>query len=806
MVSIRCLIITSLLLLNCTIASNAQDSTGDLPAGVDVQSLTNQLQAEGLTPSDIVSKARSMGLSTEQIRSMQMNLQSNRSSNIESSPEAFTQEEQVTLSPSSTPSTVRSNNFSGSVTLEGLELFGSTFFGSSNNAFEAAFRIPTPMNYQLGPGDQLVINIWGAAEARYALTINEEGLIRISGIGPVYLNGLTVEQARDRLMVQLKRIYSGLEKRDESKKDTYADISLGAARTIMITVIGEAMRPGTYSISSLSTVFNALYVTGGPSKKGSFREIEIIRNNQVISTLDLYDFILNGDLSGNIRLLDQDIIKINPYKKHIYLSGEVKRPAVFELYREEKLGDLINYAAGFTDKAYTKRFTIERFTDFQRRLEDVGWPEDSEKELFDGDRIKIGRILDRYENRVTIQGAVFKPGSYELEEGMSVADLIMKAEGFREDVFMNRALLTRTRNNYQKEVFSFPLHSFFGQKQEIDSTANMLLQKDDLLRIYSAADLQDVSSIRVLGAVKNSGDIPYSDGLSLDDVILMAGGFTYGAANYNIEIARFVSETDPYEKENELIKSFFFEVDDELIQEMSEFMLRPFDVITVREKPNSQRLGTIQISGEVNFPGSYLLQTRTDRISDIIRRSGDLSEFAYPEGATLQRSAMSNRALAQAEEVINEMVEFQRNDNIAIDLVAILDNPGSDDDLFLRSGDRIVIPRKSNTVTVEGQVLYPVTIRYDKGLKMDDYIRKAGGFTEMALKKNVYVIYADGDVEKVRRGLFGRRTPNIAPGATIIVPTKELEEELLPQERIGIYSAIISMAAIVTNTIFQIIR
>ena len=770
----------------------------------DIQNIRNKIQSEGLTLDDVLTRARSAGLSADQILDLQgrlgksissdeaMSGESDRDTNVE----RYTQDRISDINLAQPTSSQRKNNHI---------LFGSSYFTSGNSALEATFQIPTPQDYQLGTGDEIIIQIWGDAEARYVLPVDREGVVRISGIGPVYVNGLTISEARDRLTTQLSRIYSGLTQgtTHDQNNGTYIEILLGNVRTIRVSVIGETVRPGTYTVSSLSTVFNALYASGGPSSMGSYREVEVIRNNSTISTLDLYNFMLRGDLEGNIRLQDQDIIHIKPYKNHIFLYGEVKRPAVYELKDGETIEDLFEFAAGFTEQAFTRRIVIERNTDFQRRIEDVVWPKESNTLMQDGDRLVVQPILDRYENRVTIDGAVYKPGAYQLEDGMTVKDLIAKAEGLREDVFLNRALLTRTTNQYQKELISFSLREVMDVNE--NSRAPITLQNDDVLMIYSAGTLKNTGSVRVTGAVKSPNEFSYVDGVSLNDAILMAGGFTFNAANYNIEVSRFVLETDQYEKQNNLVESFIFEVGDDFALSDVEFPLLPFDIITVREQPNNNLLGSVQVIGEVNFPGSYVLHSRLDRISDIVRRAGDLSQFAYPEGATLQRT--QNRGVErQVAQVIEEQVEFSRNDNIAIDLVQILRTPGSDEDLLVQPGDRIVIPKESNTVTVEGEVLYPVIIRYDQSLSFNDYIEKAGGYTEEALDRNVYVIYADGDVKKVKRSLFGRRNPKIAPGATIIVPTKQLEEELLPQERIAIYSAIISMAAIVTNTIFQIIR
>lgn len=802
------ILLTGFLLSLCNfVQSQAQDRINEILSGSDLQNLTpaniQELRAtaqnQGLNVTDIMNRARGMGLSAEQLQQLQSALPSSLSE--ESVPSSSTSNEMLLPSISSTPS------ISAPVTItkkDGLNLYGSSYFQAGNNTLQAAFYIPTPVDYRLGPGDLLIVNVWGAAEARYELRVGVEGLVRIGGIGPVFLSGLTINEASQRLIDQLKRIYAGLEEGADIEQTTYADVSLGAVRSMMVSVIGEAERPGTYTVSSLSTVFNALYVAGGPSKTGSYREIEIIRNNEILSVLDLYDFLMDANLSGNIRLLDQDIIKVKPYQKHISLRGEVKRPAVYELVDGETLEDLIDYAAGFTDKSFTKRFVIERNTDFQRRMVDVEWPVDAKTELKDGDEIEIHKILDRFENRVTIEGAVFKPGSFEWTEGMTIRDLLQKAEGLREDAFLNRALLSRINNNYQREVQSVSLKELFSEGEGL-AGSDIQLQNEDRLTVYSEKDFLENFQVDVNGAVKNPQSISYQSGISLRDVLLMSGGFTYDAANYQVELSRFVTDGDPFIKQNELVESFFFDIDEQFDFGGPPFRLQPYDVITVREQPNNRQLRSVRIEGEVNFPGNYVLRSRSERISDVIKRAGGLSEFAYPEGATFSRPA-SRVTVDAAELLTDEQVEFRRNDQIGIDLPAILDDPGMDKDLLLESGDRIVIPRLSNIVSVEGEVLYPVNIQFDERLKINDYIDKAGGFTERALNDEIYVIYADGDVDKMRKRWIGRKNPEISPGATIVVPQKVEEERLMPQERIAIYSAIVSMAAIVTNTLFQILR
>lgn len=687
----------------------------------------------------------------------------------------------------------------------GMNVFGSSLFRDRAISFEPSMNIPTPIDYTLGAGDEIVINIWGAAEANYQLTINPEGVIRIPNLGPIHLDGLSIQDARSRILDRLQSIYSGLRPNQPENANTFAEVSVGNVRSIRVTLMGEVSQPGTYTISSLSTVFNALYAAGGPTDSGTFRNIQIIRGQDIVATLDVYDFLVFGDQGDNIRLRDQDIIKIDPYINRVRLSGEVKRPGIFEMKEGETLNDLIKFTAGFTENAYTQRLVLRRATNIQRSISDVSWPEGGDLVLRSGDELQVGELLESFDNRVEIKGAVFREGEYELTEGMTLKDLISKADGVREDAYRQRGIIFRTRDNLTIESIAFSVDDIMN-----GSSSDILLRRDDVVRISSLFDMQEEFTIRVSGAVNEAGEFDFVENLTLSDAIYLADGFREDAAAYRVEVARRMTGLDRFEKGDQLAERFVFDVNENLqfVDGQEDFALKPFDQVFIRRQPNYGQQQTVEINGEVNFPGNYVLETRNARISDLIEWSGGLSDYAYLRGASLTRQTESSREVLADLEFSDGIVEIDErgSSKVGIRLLDIMRNPGGPQDLRLEPGDVLEIPQELQTVRVEGEVLFPVSIRYDDGMSLGDAVSRAGGFTDRAMRNRAYVVYANGEVDRSKRFLFFRNNPSIEPGATIVIPREEDVERMSPQERIAIYSTVVSMAAIVTNTIFQIRR
>ncbi|MDZ7691028.1 MAG: SLBB domain-containing protein [Balneolaceae bacterium] len=653
----------------------------------------------------------------------------------------------------------------------------------------------------------MVIDIWGAAEQTYQKTISPEGTITIANLGPIYVNGLSIEQARDRIRSSLSRIYSGLKAEGDEPTDTQARISLGNIRSINVTVLGEVRYPGTYTLPSLATVFNALYSAGGPDSLGTFREIEVIRGDSTAATLDIYDFLIYGNQQDNIRLRDQDIIKIDPYISRVELTGRTKRNGLFELKEPETLQNLLTFAGGFSERAYTKRIKVVGNTETQKRINDLNYPEEAGFNLQNGDSVHVGSVLNRYANRVEIEGAVFRPGDYELQDSTTLHSLIRRAEGLREDAFMNRGLIYREQADLTTEAIPFSIRQVMNNPEEHD----IKLQRNDVVQISSIFDMRDNFTVNIVGAVQNPGIYQYAENMNLEDIILQADGFRESAAPYRIEVSRRITGGDSTFVPQETADIFRFRVDEnlELRDKADEFTLQPFDKVYVRNSPSYFEQQEVTISGEVLFPGVYTLDEKYMRISDLIQRAGGLTEYSYPQGANLTRRVDQGIDTTQ----INIPDSLQRGNNlqrsrtrVGIRLEQILENPDTEQDIILRPGDVLEIPKELQTVQIAGEVLYPISVRYNEKMSFRNFIRAAGGATDLGKPKDAYIVYANGEVDRASRFLFFRDYPEVRPGATIFVPAREQQRQLTVQERIGILSAIVSMAAIVSNTIFQIRR
>ncbi|MEX2640671.1 MAG: SLBB domain-containing protein [Balneolales bacterium] len=696
-------------------------------------------------------------------------------------------------------------------------VFGYQLFSQRSVSFEPSLTIPATKNYQLAAGDEVIINIWGAAENRYSLTIASDGTITIPNLGPVQLNGYTLEDAETHLINRLKDIYSGLGSNDNPNNNTYADVSVGRVRSINVSLMGEVKQPGTYTLSSLATVFNALYAAGGPNRNGTFRNIQIIRGHDVVATLDIYDFLVDGDQTNNIRLRDQDIIKIDPFENRVDFTGEVKRPGLYEMRAGETLADLLRFAGGFSEHAYRARVNVERITDRERRVEDVNLEGFNRFVMQNGDGVKIGRVLDRFENRVEINGAVFRPGAYELKDGTTLFSLIEKAEGLKEDVFMNRALIVRERPNRELETIAVDLNRLMENpaRYDIDLRAN------DVIRISSIFDLRETYTVHIAGAVREPDTFPYSSGMTLEDLVIRAEGFRESAAPYRIDVARRSTGKEGQEAA-QIAELFEFSVNRDLSlnEDDAGFTLEPFDRVYVRRAPGYEEQQDVTITGEVLFPGTYSISRKNETIHDLIARAGGLTSDAFLDGANLLRNnerlngnigeevrQIARFVLSQEDQIDDDQAFVeQSNSRIAVNFARIMRDPSSRDNLILREGDEIHIPIERQTVSIRGGVLYPSNVRYEDGRKLRSYIAQSGGFSERAQKSRAFVIYPNGEVDRSKRFLFLRSHPEIKPGSTIVVPVEEEQERMSRQERIAILSTIVSMTAVVATAIDRMTR
>lgn len=686
---------------------------------------------------------------------------------------------------------------------ENLErkVFGAELFNNKNLTFEPNLKIATPSSYQLGPDDELIVDVYGYNEATYKLKVTPEGFVRIPQLGPVQVSGNTIEQARRKITTQLTSIYEGI-----ASGNTSVNITLGAIRSIKVNILGEVNMPGTFTLPSLATVFNALYASGGPNPNGSFRNIKVIRNGKVVATVDVYDFLMKGEMKQNIRLMDQDIIKISPYENRVELIGEVKRPAFYEVTKGETLKDVLNFAGGFGDDAYRNRIKVIRNTSKERSVADI--PEEMYGMFTpqSGDVFEVGRIIDRFANRVQIKGAVFRPGAYALDNGLTVAKLIAKADGIKEDAFTTRAIIYRLKDDNSSEVLSFDVNEVLSGKNDI------ALRREDVVEINSKLLLKEEFNITIGGEVLRPGKYPFAEHATVEDIIIAAGGLRENASRTKIEIARRV-KTEGNKVTADAAKIIEYQVTEDL-KGSKDFYLMPYDIITVYTVPGYSAQKRVFIEGEVNYPGQFVIAGKTERISDVIKRSGGVTDFAFLEGAVLIRT----RKISEAEKVIRQQkidaLTKQTKDTIrlqeiidkevgsltsivGIDLQKIMKKPNSKYDLLVEDGDLISIPGLRQTVKVSGEVLYPVRIPYQKGKCLSSYVDGSGGYTQRALKKSTYVVYANGSAKATKRFLFVNIHPRVKPGAEIIVPSKEERKKVTAVEFTSITASIATLAILV---------
>lgn len=684
------------------------------------------------------------------------------------------------------------------------QVFGSSIFANNRISFEPSLNIPTPKNYKLGPGDEIIIDIWGAAENTYQLPISPEGSVSIPNLGPVFLQGLTIEEASTRLLDKLTNIYSGL---SGANKNTNAQISLGNLRSIQVSIIGEVNAPGTYTLTSFSSVFNALYASGGPNDDGTYRSIKLIRGDKVVKQIDLYDFLVSGNLEDNVTLQDQDIIKVDPYLNRITLSGETKRTGFFETKEGENFQDLLDFAGGFNEVAYTKKITVERNTATEKSIVDIMYPKDQNLALKNGDYITVGKILDRYENKIEIEGAVFRPGIYQLDNNRTLLALIENAEGLKGDAYLERAIIYRTRPDYSIESIAVNLSELLNNPENNDIN----LVKDDRIKVSSIFDLREDRTLNISGSIISPGTYEFVEDITLKDLVFEAGGFTENAAPYNIEIARRIKDDKSGIIKNVVSEIISVNIDNGLNydSQLDEVVLKPFDQVFVRKSPTYETQKLVTIKGEVLYPGTYTLNTRDFKLVDLIEKSGGVSDYAYIEGASLEREFELNRQeleLNLADSLTEEAQTTESLSKVGINLKEAIENPNSNSNILLIEGDIITIPKKLETVQVRGEVLYPVNIRYNDGKNFREYVNSAGGYSDLANKKKAYIVYANGDVDRTKRFLFFKSYPKVKPGSVLIIPPKAQKAPLTTAEKITLYSTVVSLAAIVTNTIFQITR
>lgn len=681
------------------------------------------------------------------------------------------------------------------------QIFGHNIFTNENLTFEPNLNVATPVNYRLGPGDEVIIDVWGASETTIRQTISPEGSILVNNLGPVYLSGKTVKEANNYLKQEFAKIYSGV---TGNVPSTQVKLTLGEIRSIQVNVMGEVVVPGTYTLSSFASVFHALYSAGGVNKIGSLRSIKVVRNGNVIADLDIYGLLMNGKMKDDVRLQDGDVVLVDPYQSLVQILGKVKRPMFYEMKPTETVATLLKYAGNFTGDAYKKAIRVVRKSGREHQIYNVDEMDYSVFRVEDGDVITVDSVLQRFENRVEIRGAVYREGLYQLNGTINtVKQLIKKAEGVRGDAFLNRAIIDREREDLSHEIIQVDVKGLLN-----GTIADIPLQKNDVLYIPSIHDLKEEATLTIHGEVANPGTYLYSDKMTVEDLVIQAGGLLEDAATTKIEVARRVKEPTSTAFSTTVGKNFSFDLKDGLLvgEGSEDFHLEPFDEVYIRKSPAYHQQQNVVVGGEVLFSGSYALSKKNERLSDLIAKAGGITPDAYVKGARLIRK-MTEEELRRKENVLRmtqaqmssgDSISLKKLDlsdtySVGISLEKALQNPGSDYDMVLREGDMLFVPEYVSTVKINGAVMYPNTVLYKKGENLRYYINQAGGFGNDAKKRKAYVVYMNGTVSRLKSG----NTKAIEPGCEIIVPSKDPKKKMSAAEVIGMGTSAASLATMI---------
>ena len=766
-----------------------------------IQSFWEKAQAQGYSITDLETAARVKGVPVSQITKLRqriMTLSTSVKKRTATSGNKPTSSEQEIFGR-----TGRETKDSIMVTKKS-RVFGYDFFQNPKISFAPTINVPTPESYIINTGDELLVEVWGAAESSTTQKVDNQGNIILPMAGKVHVGGLNFVEAKARINTALRKIYAGISAPEGSYAKVYTGVSIANIRTVKVNIIGEVEAPGTYSLSALSTVINALYASGGPTENGSFRNIQVVRGGKTIAHLDIYNFLLKGSQEGNINLNDQDVIIVPPYKNQVEVIGFVKREGIYEVKEGEKLSSLVDYFGGFKSNAYKDIMVVERIVGAKREVKEVPFSDAGKFAMQGGDKLLVHKLSDISHNRITITGAVYQPGNYAYSEGMTVLDLIDKAAGVREEAYLNRAILFRSIDRVDKQSLNFSLKDLLEKKQTI------ALQPNDSLHIYGRDSLIAKPMVRIEGAVRKPQKFAYAKGLYPADLIIMAGGFIEGADQTQVQVARQLNDANFKTISKVYTVSLSKEGGDSIA-------LEPNDIVTVHYEKGYVPQQVVKIEGEVSFPGFYAILSKEERISSLIERSGGLAPYAYVEGATLVRKKDKNEKDDKAQE--KQLKKLKKTDKdltlietkeeektpeaseyrVGINLKKIMENKNSYQDLVLKDGDVLIIPSEKQTVEVKGLVLAPSLVRYEKGKSTRSYINSAGGFSDNAQKKSVYVVYANGDVKGTSRFLFFRSYPKVSPGALVIVPEKPEKKSLSTTETVSVMTALTTLAILIYN-------
>ncbi len=671
------------------------------------------------------------------------------------------------------------------------KIFGHDIFNNKKLTFEPDMNIATPADYRLGPGDAVFVDIYGASQKNIQATVSPDGDINIDGYGPVQVSGLTVDQANSKLRNTLGRYYNG----------SSIKVSVGQTKSISINVMGAVEAPGTYTLSAFSTVFHALYMAGGINEIGSLRDIRVYRNGRLITTVDVYDYILNGNLKGNVRLSSGDVVVVSTYDCLVNIAGKVKRPMYYEMKRNESVATLVKYAGGYTGDAYTKNVRLIRKSGGSYSIHTIDEYDSGRFQVDDGDSVFVDAVLNRYSNIVEIKGAIMRPGTYQVDDKITtVRQLLETAGGLREDAIRERGVMHRRKENRTIEAIAVDIAGILAH-----TAPDITLQNEDVLYIPGNEDILSDRKLTILGEVMRPGDYDYAENTCLEDLILQAGGLTESASTMRIEVARRIRNNNSLVAGSEIAKSYTFDLKDGfVVRGTPSFTLEPYDEVFVRKSPGYMAQEHVTISGEVPFTGIYALKKKNYRISDLVLDAGGTNAEAYLHGAHLTR-LLSDDERTKQKELLRSMaadsVDIRKIDagetkNIGINLEKALANPGSDEwDIVLQHGDELIVPQINNTVTIGGEVLHPNTVGYAKGQNLNYYINQAGGFTDKARSRKVYAVNMNGTVTRVKKA------KDIEPGCTIVVPTRKSRKGLGVTEFVSIASITATVAAVIATLV-----
>ena len=694
-------------------------------------------------------------------------------------------------------------------------VFGRDIFNNQMLSFQPNMNMATPSNYSLGAGDEVIVDVWGASQQTFTETISPDGVIVIEGIGPCKIGGMSVGEATSYLRSRLGRFYS----------DCNIQLSVGSTRSIQVQVMGEVNVPGTYTLSSLSSAFNALYAAGGVSDIGTLRDIKVYRGGRQVASIDVYDLLLNGRSKGNIILADNDIIIVGPYDALVEIRGKVKRPMFYEMKKNESMSTLLGYSGGFTGDAYKKNVRVTRKNGSEYSIHTVGEFDWNSFTMDDGDSVYVDSVVARYSNMVEVRGAVFHAGMYQMDGSINtVRELVKAAEGLREDAFTARAVMHRQKEDLTLEVLPVDI------KGVMDGTvADIPLRKNDVLFIPSKTDMKGERTLNITGEVNYPGVYVYADNTTLEDLVLQAGGLTEAASTVKVDVYRRINDSHALEDDNSLTETFTFALKDGFVVDGEQgFTLEPYDQVVVRRAPTYTEQKNVAVYGAVNFSGSYAMTNKNYRLSDLVKAAGGLSSLAYGKGARLERrmteeerkqqeaslraaqislyeEAMQNDGknydLARTDSLLQMKLDVGTTFPVAIDIEEAMAKPGGIEDIQLREGDRLVVPQYSSTVKISGDVMHPISMNYKKGESLKYYIKHAGGYGDNARKNRVYAVYMNGSVELLSHS-SGKA---VQPGCTIVVPSKNKKNKMTTAEYAAMGTSAASIATMMV-TIANILK